>query len=831
MFQPAFFAAIVAVPAIPADGFQGLEAALAEVLEDRGIPGGLVGIYADDEPPVELALGVADADSGEPMTLDRHVRIGSLSKLFVGQALLTLVDEGRVSIDDPVSEYVAGVPDGDRIILHHLGTHRSGLFNPIESRAVKSAFAAEPWRDWSAAELLGFVAREKSYFDPGAGHHYSNINTVLLAMVIEAVTGRPWEDEVRDRILLPLGLHHTGVASGTNLPEPFARGYALGGEETPFFVRGRVRHDVTETSPSWWGAAGNMYSTLRDLGKAARPLAAGALLGPEGRRILTDWTATDDPGLAYGFHVMKKGGMIGHDGDVPGYQAFLFYLPDQEASVVAVANLYGWSVRGMPGNALAEAAIAHAFPHRDRIARVESGLRPFAEAAGRPQRWPLTERMADHGIPGVSVAVIDGGRVAWAKAYGVKDTASGEPIDTDTRFQAGSISKVVAALTAMRLVDADALDLDRDVNALMTNWSLPRPDPWAGVAVTPRQLLSHSAGIGVHGFVGYPGRDTLPTNLQILEGRPPVNSPSVRVVAEPGTVVLYSGGGYQVLQQVLEDVSGRPFAELAQHEVFQPLGLTRTGYDLPPPDGGMNLAFAHDRGERLPVPFLCYPELAAAGLWSTPTEVATLGLAIRDSALGASRLLNEDSARAMLAPILLTDGTPSSHGLGPEVEGEGPTRRFGHSGGTVGYRSALVLYPGCGQGAVVMTNGAGDVLAGELLRAVADAYDWPGTDFVPVAREARAMTADVLAEFAGAYAIESNGTPMTVRVDGGGLRLEMPYKSPIRLLPAGDDQFFGTSHDREIAFERGRDERVVAATIVHGKEILFRVIRTPTPPQ
>ena len=819
-----------AVGAARADEPKPLADVLTVTLAETKAPGGLVGIYRAGKPAVEVGVGFADIDAKRPMAPNCHFRIASLSKVFVAQAVLTLVDEGTVSADDPVSKYVPEVPNGDKITLRHLATHRSGLFNPIESKAVKAAFAAAPTKTWTTQDLLGFGLEREAYFPPGEKHHYSNVNTVLLAAVLEKATGQPWRDEVTARVVKPLGLTHTSIPTDNALPEPFARGYALGGKDGPFFVRGDTRHDVTGTSPSWWGAAGNMVSTLGDLGKAAKPLATGALLKEKGKKELFAWTQADQPGFEYGFHLERTDGMVGHDGDVPGYQPFMFYLPDQDAAVVAVANLYGWSVRGMPGNALAEAAIAHQFPdrkpdHRSRIEGVEKGLRPFAEAAGKPHRWVLADRMTEHGVPGVGVAVIDGGRVVWAKGYGVRDVEGKAPVDADTRFQAGSISKFAAAVVALRLADAGTLDLDRDVNDLLTDWKLPRDDKWAAVPVTPRRLLSHTAGVGVHGFVGYQRRDDLPSNRQVLTGESPANSGAVRVTAEPGTAEGYSGGGYQVLQQVLADAGGKPFADLARERVFAPLKLTRTGFDQPLPAAEANAAVAHDGGKRLAVPHLSYPELAAAGLWSTPTEIAELSLAVRAAARGEGKLLSADAARAMLTPAKLPGGKTGGHGLGPEVDGAGPTLRFGHSGGTVGFRSVFVLFAETGQGAVVMTNGSGDALMNEVLRAVAAEYRWPGDAYQTKVREAVALSAAELAGFAGKYAIEGNDTPYTVAIDGDGLRLDTRYKAPVRLLPAGGDRFFGTSHDREVRFERGGDNRVTAATVTLDGRTLFRLKR------
>jgi D-alanyl-D-alanine carboxypeptidase len=350
----------------PADEKKGLEAVVTEAWKKTKLPGAVVGVYRAGKPPLVVAVGHADADKKAPMTPDCHFRIASLSKVFVGTAVLTLIDEGKVSADDTIDKFVKGVPNGDKVTLRHLATHRAGVFNLIESKTMKEKFAAAPQKWWPEDELLGIALNAPAYFEPGAKHHYSNAHTVLLAKVLEKATGKRWQDEVAARVLKPLGLKRTSVATDNKLPVPFARGYALGGEKTPFFVRGDIRHDVTDTSPSWWGAAGNMVSTADDLGVAVKALATGALLKDKGKKELLAWTKADQDGFEYGFHIEKVDGMIGHDGDVPGYQTAMYYLPEHDASVVALGNLYGWSVRGMPTNGVLKAAVAHCFPQRGK---------------------------------------------------------------------------------------------------------------------------------------------------------------------------------------------------------------------------------------------------------------------------------------------------------------------------------------------------------------------------------------------------------------------------------------------------------------------------------
>ena len=347
-----------ATTVVAADRYDSLRQLLDQRRQELKAPGALVGVYRPGHADFEAALGLANVERGTRLTTEHAFRIGSISKMFVGQTVLILAGEGKLSLDDAIAKYVDGVPNGNRIALRDLGTHRSGLFNHIESARVKRLFAENPTKSWSVDELVRFCITGPTYFEPGSKHHYANGNTILLAKVIERVTGRPWDTQVRARVVAPLGLEHTIIPSDNKLPQPHAEGYSLGTDEGPFFHRGDKLIRVTDTSPSWWGPAGSMISTLGDLRKVAKPLAQGALLTEAMRRQLHRWTTTDEPDYEYGFQITRVKGGVGHDGDTPGYQACMYYLPEYDAVVVAMANLYGWSACGMPADDLAWLAVA-----------------------------------------------------------------------------------------------------------------------------------------------------------------------------------------------------------------------------------------------------------------------------------------------------------------------------------------------------------------------------------------------------------------------------------------------------------------------------------------
>lgn len=340
--------------------------------------------------------------------------------------------------------------------------------------------------------------------------------------------------------------------------------------------------------------------------------------------------------------------------------------------------------------------------------------------------------MAFYRVPGVSIAVIEGGRMAWAKGYGVLSAGGSARVNPDTLFQAASISKAVTATAAMKLVQEGRLSLDAPVNASLHAWNIPatRPD-WAP-GVTLRRLLSHTAGTGAPGYLGYPAGQRVPSVLEVLRGEAPATSPPVQVERAPGQAYRYSGGGYEVIELLMEETGRQPFPELMQRELLRPLGMTHSTFAQPLPGGlAKHAAQAHtSMGQPLAGRWHIYPERAAAGLWSTPSDLARWLLVLSRSANAREgAFLNTETMRQML-----TDPTPglahwfsgNAYGLGLKLQGSGRAFSFSHTGINQGYRAVAILYPRSGQGVVVMTNGEnGETLAQEIVRGVAATYDWP----------------------------------------------------------------------------------------------------------
>lgn len=411
---------------------------------------------------------------------------------------------------------------------------------------------------------------------------------------------------------------------------------------------------------------------------------------------------------------------------------------------------------------------------------VETNLNPpVIQPGAKP--YSLAERMRAYDVPGISVAVIHRGKLAWARGWGVRDTSSCAPVTPDTAFQAASISKVATAVIALRLVEQGKLGLDQDINRFLRSWQLPRDPKLAPDGVTLRQLLSHTAGLGIHGFAGYQSGATLPTPAQILDGEPPANSGAVRSTQPAGGQWTYSGGGYVLTQLALSDVSGTPFAALAQRELLGPLKMTRSAYAQPPSAAILaDIASAHAGGAPIAGKYHVYPELGPAGLWTNAADLARLLIDVQGSAAGREgHRLSPAMAREMLTPI------KGNWGLGPAIYPNG-ARRFGHDGVNEGFQSFMVAYVDKGDGVVVLTNGGqGRSLIDEVVRAIATDYGW--TDVAAPAVEAKALTRAQLARVAGTFA--GGGLSVVIEARADGLFAHTGGPRPERLIALSTTRF------------------------------------------
>ena len=355
------------------------------------------------------------------------------------------------------------------------------------------------------------------------------------------------------------------------------------------------------------------------------------------------------------------------------------------------------------------------------------------EAAQQPDRQghdahTLQELMDRCGVPGISVAVIKDYRIHWTKAYGVADVETGAKVDTDTLFQAASISKPVAAMAVLKSVEDGRFDLDDDINSILKSWKLPGSQWTKDRPVTPRTLTSHTSGTGDgFGFPGYDPSDPTPTLVQILNGEPPSNVGPVEMARPPMSAHHYSGGAVTIMQLALGDVTERPFPELLNEVVLEPIGMSNSTFEQPlPPDRDENATRAHShRGQAMGPKWHVYPELAAAGLWTTPTDLAKFAIEVQKSLCGeANNVLSRTTIKEMLSPVGVGD-----YAVGFMLRKHGQGWYFSHGGGNWGFRCILRAHKVKGYGVAIMTNGDdGSVILDELGDRIERAYGYDSLD-------------------------------------------------------------------------------------------------------
>lgn len=468
---------------------------------------------------------------------------------------------------------------------------------------------------------------------------------------------------------------------------------------------------------------------------------------------------------------------------------------------------------------------------QQQVTRVESSL-PVVTKNGRRLEYSLQEWMKELGIPGVSIAVVDDYQVVWARGYGVTDAeASAAPITARTLFQAASIGKPVTALALLQYVEQGVFNLDTVANEYLQSWNLPDADFPAAEKVTLRHLLAHTAGITPGGFSGYERDSPLPDITQILDGKPPANNAAARVVSMPGSVVSYSGLGYTMIQLALTDRLGNSFEEIIKESIFHPVGMLDSTFEQVLPEAlAARAAHGHrSTGAAIPRGWYVYPELAAAGLWTTPSDLALLAIEVAKSKsmhAGSDRVFSREMTRQMLSQ------QKDEMGLGFVIRPDDTHGYFAHSGGNQGYRGHLEMLADPGQGLVVLTNSdAGQLLIALLLRSVAQTYEWPSQprpvsaalteaiftqlEHVKTRRSLVAVDDHTLARYVGSYEL-SPGLEFEVSLTEGRLAVKLGDQPRFPVYPESESTFFFEVVDAQITFVRNEAGEIVSLILHQG---------------
>lgn len=444
----------------------------------------------------------------------------------------------------------------------------------------------------------------------------------------------------------------------------------------------------------------------------------------------------------------------------------------------------------------------------DKITQAETNLSNPVFIEG-DSTWTIEERMAHYGVPGVSIAVIFDGKIAWTKTYGVMDKEDKNPVTKESLFQAGSISKPVAAYGALKLVEEGKIGLEEDVNNFLKSWKLPDSEFTKEKKVTLKNMLNHSAGLTVHGFLGYSPDLPVPTLVEVLNGTPPANSAAIFVNKKPEENFRYSGGGYTVMQQMMMDVTGKDFPPLMEELVLGPLGMDNSTYDQPLkgqqltqaatgylPDGSMTKGKRHT-----------YPEMAAAGLWTTAEDLAKFAVNIQQTLKsGTETVLSKDMTTLMLTPFV-----EEFTGLGFFITKMKDEIYFGHGGWDEGFSSELIAHKDKGYGVVVLTNSNHPEFISELIRSVAITYGWD--DFVPVYQR-KNLNPGEADQIIGKYKPGGNMLIEIFQKDGV-LYSKGLMDEPKELVKITDSTFIGRDNNQPVRFKTNPETNKVEMQVLN----------------
>jgi len=444
--------------------------------------------------------------------------------------------------------------------------------------------------------------------------------------------------------------------------------------------------------------------------------------------------------------------------------------------------------------------ISNCFAQQDEvllaeISAIENGLIKNIQIKGESaQKFNIQERMDHYKVPGVSIAIVENGKIKWAKGYGFANTETKTKVDANTLFQAGSISKPVAALAVLKLFENNSLELNTDVNSYLKSWQIPENKFTETEKVTLEKLLTHTAGMTVHGFPGYQQTDDFPEIIDVLNGKG--NTGKITVDTMPGSIWRYSGGGYTVMEKVVEDVSGLALEEYMSKNILLPIGMKNSTYQQPiTKKWQKNISAAYDRnGKLIDGLWNNYPEQAAAGLWTTPSDLALYCIEIQDIAQHKKEgVLKKETVQKMLTKH------KNNWGLGPSLKYEKDSLLFGHGGKNAGFTNDMNAYAYQGNALIVMTNADnGGKLISEIENAVSSYYNWSISQ--PKIIEVIDLPDTDLRKFAGKYKLQEQGLILEVQLKGNELLLTNTPIGRLSLLPMSKTKFIDLESGTVIEF-------------------------------
>jgi CubicO group peptidase (beta-lactamase class C family) len=431
-------------------------------------------------------------------------------------------------------------------------------------------------------------------------------------------------------------------------------------------------------------------------------------------------------------------------------------------------------------------ACAQSADTQDKIQQVEKGLVGNLQIEGETP-YNITDRMAYYHIKGVSVAVIYNYKIEWAKGYGWADDSLKIPVTTQTLFQAASISKSLNSVGVLKLVQGKKIDLFADINTYLATWKFPYDSLSKGKKISVANLLSHTGGLTVHGFEGYEQGAPIPTIVQILDGKKPANSDPIRSMYEPGLKSEYSGGGITISQLIVMDVTHQPYDKYMYDHVLKPLGMTGSTYAQPPVGVKPELLATGYRpdGNEIKGKYHIYPEQAAAGLWTNPTDLSKYIIETQLAYEGKShKVLNKE-----ITHIRLTSYIDKSAALGVFIDNmDSSTRYFEHGGANEGFRCQYYGSLEGGNGVVVMVNSDNGDIIPEIVNSVAKAYDFKSL-YRSRLRKIVIVADTVLQSYTGDYELAPKFI-LTISREGNHLYGQATGQGKSEIFPEAQNKFF-----------------------------------------
>lgn len=444
---------------------------------------------------------------------------------------------------------------------------------------------------------------------------------------------------------------------------------------------------------------------------------------------------------------------------------------------------------------------------RERITQVENSLAGWVQT-GQDDHWNIADRMKKYNIKGVSIAVINDYKIEWAKGYGFADVSEQRPVTEKTLFQAASISKSLNSLGVLKLAEEGKIDLNTDINEYLVTWKFPYNPKFGSKPITLTSLLSHTAGLTVHGFPGYEQGKDIPSLTQVLDGKLPANTEPIRSFDEPGKNCVYSGGGTTISQLLVMDVTGQDYAEFMQKNVLDPLGMTSSSYMQPPSAEKKELLATGYKpdGTEVKGKYHIYPEQAAAGLWTNPADLCKYVIETQLAYEGkSSEVISQELTKLRVTPV------KEDAGLGTFINSRvtGSVKYFNHNGGNEGFTCTSVGSLEGGKGVVVMTNSDNGVLLEEIVNSVAIVYKWKDY-YLPEKKNLVSVTGDILDRYSGKY--DFQGDTALIKKSEDGLHVII---NPVewKLNFTSDSDFFIREYKANFKFRTGKDGKVTGIVI------------------